>query len=129
MIPKSFILKAPVDNQIVPLEQLLTAFSKKATQFYNGTYLGTGKEQTIATPFTPQLIITYPVVDYGRFQGPVTQASLTFSFQAMPRLTFCSLSEGFRIDAVTSIQYNSFTLGTWEQLNALGQQYNYFILG
>lgn len=127
MLRKPFILKAPVDTQVVPLEQFLTLVAKSTTETYSGTYSGRAKVMTIDTPFTPKVIIISPVIDVARMVSPQA-GELVFTLDSNPRTSWVP-SEGFVNNAVTGIQYKGFTIGTHAGVNTLSQNYVYFILG
>lgn len=128
MLPKNFILRAPVDSQVVSLEQFLTFVGKNATQSFSGEYIGTGLAQTIDTPFTPSIIIISPKVDYGRMTAATLAGEFVFTLMGNSRTSWIP-SLGFVKDAVTDIQYKKFSIGTRDKINTLNQTYLYFIMG
>jgi hypothetical protein len=128
VIPKHFILKAPVDLQVAPLEQLLTALAGKSTQSYSGEYVGTGKTLTVSVPFTPTFIIIFPKVDYARMTTATLAGEPAVTLASNARTSWVP-SQGFVKDAVTGITYQQFSIGASTKINTLGQTYTYFILG
>jgi len=128
MLPKHFILKAPVDAQVVPLEQYLSLLASGTTQSYSGEYVGTGRALTVTTPFTPTFILILPKVDYGRMTGATLAGEPALTLAANYRTSWIP-SLGFVKDAVTDIKYKQFSVGTRDKVNTLNQTYLYFILG
>lgn len=129
MLSKSFVLRAPVDSQVVPLEQFLTTVAKSTTQSYTGSYVGTEKAGLeIETPFTPQFIIIFRNPEYGRITTATTFGEPVISMMGMRRWSWEN-GVGLVKDAVTDIQYKKFILGVNSSCNALGTTYAYFILG
>lgn len=128
MIPKNFIIKAPVDASALFLERFLGDVSRNALKSISGSYTGDGSSsKSVLVGFKPIILIISENISVASAAFPVTK-DMVFSLGNNDGVSYIP-GTGFVKDAITGYSNGSISLGVNANVNTAGTNYLFLAIG